>query len=160
MLEPHAKEAAGLSQVQVGMVFLTVGAAYMFQAPLIGQVRNQTKNCNYCESNNVHVDLSLTLQLCDKLRHPSTMTGISVLGNLIMCAAMVLIGPASFLQDMEPSRDLIYLAALFTGSAYAVNIVSTFARSHSAAKLLGYNRDIKTYVMLTGSKIIRIYHPL
>ena len=38
MLEPHAKSAAGLTQVHVGMVFLTLGAAYMVQAPIIGQV--------------------------------------------------------------------------------------------------------------------------
>ncbi len=39
MLEPHAKEAAGMTQAQVGWAFLIMGASYMVQAPIVGHVR-------------------------------------------------------------------------------------------------------------------------
>ncbi len=38
------------------------------------------------------------------------------------------------------------------GSAYALNMVSTFARSHSAAMGAGCRDNLETYIMLTGKQ--------
>ena len=49
MLEPHAKEAAGMTQAQVGWAFLIMGASYMAQTPIVGHVSKkilqETSHC-------------------------------------------------------------------------------------------------------------------
>ena len=38
MLEPHAKEHAGLSQGEVGAAFLIMGGCYLVTSPIVGYV--------------------------------------------------------------------------------------------------------------------------
>ena len=40
MLEPHLKNAAGATQLQIGVTFLILGGTYMVTTPLAGYVRD------------------------------------------------------------------------------------------------------------------------
>jgi len=48
MLEPHMKEYADASQLQVGVAFLILGALYMVSTPMIGMVLAYCKIKSIC----------------------------------------------------------------------------------------------------------------
>ncbi len=92
-------------------------------------------------------------QACDHVSFPVVF--FSVCGNVCICLAMMLIGPAPFFPAdvLPPSVPLIYAAMVLEGLAYAFNMVSTFSRAGNAAKRLGYRDDINTYLMVTGKNL-------
>ncbi len=66
-----------------------------------------------------------------------------------MCCTQVLIGPADVLP-LSPSAGMIFGGMAVAGVSYGCVIVSSFARTHSAAVALGYPENIDTFVMLSG----------
>ena len=47
--------------------------------------------------------------------------------------------------------NLIYGMSALVGIGYALVMVSTFSRAHRAAMEKGYNDDIDTYIIISGS---------
>ncbi len=68
----------------------------------------------------------------------------------MMFTAQLMIGPALFIP-LRPSRGAILCAMSVGGVAYGFNVVSSFARSHKAARRLGHVDDLDTFVMLSGT---------
>ena len=86
-------------------------------------------------------------QLCDKTNHP---TIVSVAGNMIMASSFLFFGPAPFFS-IEPQTSLIQGMSGLGGIGYALVIVSTFSRAHSAAIDCGLPDNIETYLMISGN---------
>ncbi len=72
MLEPYAKDEAGASQDQVGLLFLALGLVYMVAAPVQGQIIDRIPG----------VDATV----------------YSLVANVIGFVAFLLLGPAIFLN--------------------------------------------------------------
>ncbi len=72
MLEPYAKDEAGASQDQVGLLFLALGLVYMVAAPVQGQIIDRIQG----------VDATV----------------YSLVANVIGFVAFLLLGPAIFLD--------------------------------------------------------------
>ena len=86
------------------------------------------------------------LQLCDKISYPSV---VSVIGNASMALAFILIGPLPSLA-LQPSFGLITGSVVLVGFGYANVMVSTFSRAQGAAIRSGFERDIDTYLLISG----------
>ena len=69
-----------------------------------------------------------------------------------MAIALLLVGPAPFVP-MEPSVNLILFSGALIGFAYAQTMVSTFSRAHRASMEQGYDDDLNTYLLLSGTEI-------
>ena len=69
-----------------------------------------------------------------------------------MATAMSLIGPAPFFVGATPSLAFVYSATACEGLAYALTMVSTFARAHTAAIRKGYRDDLNTYIIISGEE--------
>lgn len=121
MLEPHLKNAAGATQMEVGLTFLILGGVYMVSTPVAGYI-------------------------CDKINYP---TLVSILGNLFMAIAFLFIGPVPFIP-LSPSVSLIEGMMAVVGFGYAMVMVSTFGRAQSAAIRKGFKDDIDTYLLISG----------
>ena len=79
---------------------------------------------------------------------------VSILGNILLTVAFLLIGPAPFLTNLLPSTSLIQGSAAILGAGYAMVMVSTFGRSQSAAIRHGYNDDLDTYMFISSEQQI------
>ena len=86
-------------------------------------------------------------QICDRFRYP---TVISLLGNICMATAFLLIGPAYFMP-FETSLPLIQGSMGVIGLSYGLILVSTYGRSQRAAIRNGYNDDMDTYLIISGN---------
>ena len=87
---------------------------------------------------------------------------ISLIGNIVLAVAFVFLGPLPFL-DIEPQLRLIQGVVAMVGLGYAMIGTSSFCRAHAAALKLGYQDNISTYIMISGTNIynnktIRTYH--
>ena len=74
---------------------------------------------------------------------------ISVLGNITLALGFIFLGPLPFL-DIEPSVSLIQGVCGAVGIGYAMIGTSSFMRAQSAAMKLGFEDNIKTYIMISG----------
>ena len=83
---------------------------------------------------------------------------VSILGNILLTVAFLLIGPAPFLTNLLPSTGLIQGSAAILGTGYAMVMVSTLGRSQSAAIRLGYNEDLDTYMFISSKQLILTHH--
>ena len=88
-----------------------------------------------------------------------------------MATALLLVGPAPFL-DFSPSKDQLFVCAALIGFGYAQvlskmidekfmlkysditfqTIVSTFSRANNAALRQGFANDMRTYLAVAGAK--------
>ncbi len=121
MLEPHAREAGGLTASEISTVFVIVGAVYFFSMLAAGW-------------------------LCDRIPYQVV---ISIGGNVFMAVALLLVGPAPFI-GLGVTKGLLYGCAAIIGFGYSQTMVSTFARANSAAMRLGFAADMKTYLLVAG----------
>ena len=95
-------------------------------------------------------DLALnpSLQICDKIKHPVV---VSVLANVFLSIGFLLIGPAPFFLDSNPTALSIKCSGGILGAGFAMVTVSTFGRSQSAAVRNGYNDDMDTYMLISSN---------
>ncbi len=121
MMEPHAREAAGLTPAETSSVFIIIGAVYFFSMLEAGWVSD----------------------------HVRSAAAVSVVGNVVMAVAMILVGPAPFLP-LAPTKTIMYVGAALIGFGYAQTMVSTFSRANDASQRLGFSTDIKTYIVVAG----------
>ena len=89
-------------------------------------------------------------QFVDKLPYPAF---VSIVGNLAMAMAFLFIGPVPFI-GLVPTVPRIYGMVTLAGFAYALVVVSTFARCQGSAMKLGYKDDVSTYLLISGEVII------
>jgi hypothetical protein len=75
---------------------------------------------------------------------------LSITGNLFMGLALLLIGPVPFVP-LKPSTDLILGLAVPIGIGYAQVMVASFSRAYVAAMEKGYEDDINTYLLVSGT---------
>ena len=78
---------------------------------------------------------------------------ISVIGNITLALGFIFLGPLPFL-DIEPRVSLIQGVCAAVGIGYAMIGTSSFMRAQSAALNLGYEDNIKTYIMISGIYIL------
>ena len=88
-------------------------------------------------------------QICDRIKYP---TIVSILGNILLTVAFLLVGPVPFLTNILPTTSLIQGSAAILGAGYAMVMVSTFGRSQSAAIRNGYNDDLDTYMFISSKQ--------
>ena len=94
-------------------------------------------------------------QFCDKTKYPTFM---SLIGNMVMAAAFLFVGPAPFF-NVKTSTGLIKGMLALAGFGYAFVVVSTFTRAESGALKKGFSDDIQTYLMISGiHQIIKSYY--
>ena len=74
---------------------------------------------------------------------------MSVVGNLSMATATLLLGPVTFLP-VETKLSMIQGMVGLFGFGDALVMVSSFGRAQSAALKLGYVDDINTYIMISS----------
>ena len=121
MLEPYLRHSSDMSPSDVTNAFVIIGVLYLASMLLFGW-------------------------LCDKIGHP---TAISVCGNVLMAAALLLLGPAPFL-NLDLTKTMVFVCSTLIGIGYAQIAVSTFARSYNAALRCGFAEDIKTFLVVAG----------
>ena len=74
---------------------------------------------------------------------------MSLAGNLSLTVVLTLIGPLPFIP-LEPSVPLIRGLMCLVGVSFALVMVSTFSRAQTAPIRLGYQRDLSTYLLMSG----------
>ena len=72
-----------------------------------------------------------------------------MIGNIVLAVGFLFLGPLPFL-DIEPGVGLIQGVCGAVGVGYAMIATSSFIRANSAAMKLGYEDNIKTYIMISG----------
>ena len=92
--------------------------------------------------------LIIALQCCDNLTHPVI---ISILGNVLMAVAFLLVGPVPFL-DLTSSKNVLFICAVLIGFGNGQTLVSTFSRANSSALRQGFASDMRTYLVVAGGK--------
>ena len=97
--------------------------------------------------------IRIPFQVCDKIRY---LTIVSIIGNIFMATAFILIGPVPFIP-LEPSVPLIQGVMAMFGLGYGMVMVSTFGRSQRAAIRKGYNDDMDTYLIISGYNLLSIF---
>lgn len=74
---------------------------------------------------------------------------MSLAGNLSLAVVLTLIGPLPFIP-LEPSVPLVRGLMCLVGVGFALVMVSTFSRAQTAPIRLGYQRDLSTYLLMSG----------
>ena len=74
---------------------------------------------------------------------------MSLAGNLSLTVVLTLIGPLPFIP-LEPSVPLVRGLMCLVGVGFALVMVSTFSRAQTAPIRLGYQRDLSTYLLMSG----------
>lgn len=72
------------------------------------------------------------------------------MGNLTITLAFVFLGPFPIFKTLKSTWRSITIATAFAALGYGPISVSTFGRAQRAAKKLGYEQDIATYLMISG----------
>jgi predicted MFS family arabinose efflux permease len=117
MLEPHAREAAAMSADEIGYVFIIIGAVYFFSMLIAGYVSDSSITCQLLKSARRQVFLSSSCTQCsDHLAHPVI---LSIVGNVMMAVALLLVGPAPFLPMLATNKNLLYVCGAIIGFGYA-----------------------------------------
>ena len=86
------------------------------------------------------------LQICERVAYVTT---VSLAGNLFLAAVLTLIGPLPFI-NLEPSVPLVQGLMCLVGVGFALVMVSTFSRAQTAPIRLGYQKDLSTYLLMSG----------
>jgi hypothetical protein len=81
---------------------------------------------------------------------------VSVIGNIFMATAFLLIGPVPFIP-ITPTVPLIQGSLAILGLGYGMVMVSTFGRSQRAAIRKGFNDDMDTYLIISGNWMNQSY---
>ena len=76
-------------------------------------------------------------------------TIISIVGNSFLLTSFLLIGPASFFQNLVPSINLTYGMAAMMGVGYGLVLVSSAARVYKVRRANFGKRNLK---LLTAIK--------
>ena len=74
---------------------------------------------------------------------------VSVAGNAIMIISFVFIGPLPFVP-IEPTLPLLRGIMALSAFGYGLVMVSTFSRAQLATVRHGYEKDIETYLLISG----------
>jgi len=120
MLQPYAVKN-GATVGQVGVIFLALGGTYMVFSPVSGWV-------------------------CDKVAYPAW---VALLGNIFSIVAFTFLAPLPFV----PTQTAVWAMTVCTatqGVGIALTNVSSFTRAQMAAQRIGFNQDLKTYIMISG----------
>lgn len=73
---------------------------------------------------------------------------VSILGNIFMGIAFLLIGPVPFINQ-APELSRTWGMTAMIGIGYGLVMVSTFGRAQGAALNLGFKDDITTHLMIS-----------
>jgi hypothetical protein len=70
-------------------------------------------------------------------------------GNLVLVLVFFFVGPLPFIP-VVPTVPLLQAMMGLVGIGFGFVMVSSFARAQNAAMTLGYEKDIETYMMISG----------
>ncbi len=90
------------------------------------------------------------MQICERIPY---VTIVSLAGNVILAIVLSLIGPLPFIP-LEPSVKLIQVLMGLVGLGFACVMVSTFGRAQTAPIRLGYQKDLATYMLISGNGVL------
>jgi len=119
-IEPHFRQY-GIHPEYVGLVFLTMSAAYAISSPISGWFAGRVEN-----------------------KAP-----LMVVGLIVTAIGYVLLGPSKFL-DLEPSFWLSAVSMMIIGLAYSLAFIPTFEYILEAVIEKGLADDVKTYSLVSG----------
>lgn len=119
-IEPHFRKY-GIEPQYVGLVFLTMSAAYAVSSPVSGWFAGKIKN-----------------------KSP-----LMVVGLIVTAIGYLILGPSEFL-DLPPSFWLSSIAMLILGLAYSLAFIPTFETILEAAVARGLPDDVRTYSLVSG----------
>ena len=119
-IEPHFRQY-GIHPEYVGLVFLTMSAAYAISSPISGWFAGRVES-----------------------KAP-----LMVIGLMITALGYVLLGPSKFLQ-LEPSFWLSAVSMMIIGLAYSLAFIPTFEYILEAVIEKGLPDDVKTYSLVSG----------
>ncbi|XP_035704863.1 MFS-type transporter SLC18B1 isoform X2 [Folsomia candida] len=119
-LEPHLRQFH-LSEMQVGLVFMTTGISYSLSAPIWGK-------------------------LMDKKWHPKY---VSLFGCGLLIVAHLIIGPAIFIP-IEPQLGITCVGLIIHGIGVGAIQVSGFVLALRESIANGFPDSLKTYSVVSG----------
>ena len=166
MLEPHAREAAGLSAADVRNIFVILGAVYFVGMLLAGYVSvkwllvyswnvkcSNWRNfsvlwpflipCHYIHIGKCADGSSIASGWSSTLSQHGTIQKLIV---YMWCSDRFWICPGNAKMNHDWGRFQKYLSKLQT-------MVSTFSRANNAAIRQGFASDMKTYLVVAGEKM-------
>ena len=122
-------ERLGASQYVIGSAFLLAGIAYVLSSPISGYI-------------------------CDKgYLNPLTVT---IIGNIILCCGLLIIGPASILP-IEPNLWLTIIGGILLQSGVSTIAVCTFSDIFKTALACGFQDNLPTYMGISGVSKSALY---
>ena len=119
-IEPHFRQY-GIEPEYVGLVFLTMSAAYTISSPVSGWFAGRVEN-----------------------KSP-----LMVVGLAVTSLGYVLLGPSKFL-GLEPSFWLSAVSMMILGLAYSLAFIPTFETILEAVIDRGLPDDVRTYSLVSG----------
>lgn len=119
-IEPHFRQY-GIAPEYVGLVFLTMSAAYTISSPISGWFAGRVEN-----------------------KAP-----LMVIGLVVTSLGYVLLGPSKFL-GLEPSFWLSSVSMMILGFAYSLAFIPTFETILEAVIDRGLPDDVRTYSLVSG----------
>ena len=119
-IEPHFRQY-GINPEYVGLVFLTMSAAYAISSPIAGYFAGKIEN-----------------------KAP-----MMVIGLLMTAFAYLLLGPSKFV-GLEPSFWISSVAMLIIGLAYSLAFIPTFETILDYVIAQGLPDDVRTYSLVSG----------
>jgi MFS family permease len=119
-IEPHFRQY-GIAPEYVGLVFLTMSAAYTISSPISGWFAGRIEN-----------------------KAP-----LMVIGLMVTSFGYVLLGPSKFL-GLEPSFWLSSISMMILGLAYSLAFIPTFETILEAVIDRGLPDDVRTYSYVSG----------
>ena len=138
----------GATVGQVGVIFLALGGTYMVFSPLAGMVRI---SWNKFQLLWIWLLLAIEklycLQVCDKVAYPAW---VALLGNICSIIAFTFLAPLPFVPT-NTAISVMNICTAVQGIGVALTNVSAFTRAQMAAQRLGFNQDLKTYIMISGN---------
>ena len=87
------------------------------------------------------------LQVCDNVAYPAW---VALLGNICSIIAFTFLAPLPFVPT-NTAISVMNICTAVQGIGVALTNVSAFTRAQMAAQRLGFNQDLKTYIMISGN---------
>lgn len=119
-IEPHFRQY-GINPEYVGLVFLTMSAAYAVSSPIAGYIAGKIEN-----------------------KAP-----LMVAGLLLTSGGYLLLGPSEF-TGLQPSYWVSSVAMLIIGLAYSLAFIPTFETILDYVIAQGLPDDVRTYSLVSG----------
>ena len=95
--------------------------------------------------------------MCDKVAYPAW---VAVVGNICSILAFTFLAPLPFVSDTRATISAMNICTAVQGIGVALTNVSAFTRAQTAAQRIGFNQDLKTYIMISGKKTCKRACPL